>query len=222
MSTSISAQDILDDIEFELAQGAISRDDLGRGILAVKQYQSRLRTELLQPDQEEPALREALGRQFQLNDMVLTLLQETVAAVRDFKVQMKRERQLTSRLPHRREASSDLAGTVSTLTEDQWRDTAPLREAGKTSLEPELEIRSSNLPFIGIVFQRLRHALHTLVLFYLRKLGDKQKEINHTYSEWLLYQDSLHRYHEEENVRLRRHVLELEKRLAHLESDNPE
>lgn len=222
MSTSISSQDILDDIEFELAQGAISRDDLGRGILAVKQYQSKLRTELLQPDQEEPALRAALGRQFQLNDMVLTLLQETAAAVRDFRLQLQRDRQLSSPPRDQRAASSEPSDVGVTLTEDQWRDTTPLRDAGKTSLEPELDLRPTSLPIIGFVLQRLRHAFHTLVLFYLRKLGDKQKKINNTYSEWLLYQDSLHRYHEEENVRLRRQVIELEKRLARLESNKPE
>lgn len=222
MSTSITAQDILADIEFELAQGAISRDDLGRGIMAIKEHQSKLRADLLRPEQSEPRLREALAKQFQMNDMLLTLLQETAAALNELKLQSERAGHLSrhagasSVAP---EAEASEAAVISTLGEDQWRDTTPLREAAATVLEPETDLRAAGVPLVGTLLQRLRHAAHSLVIFYLGKLGRQQQKVNSTYSDWLLYQQALHRHHAEENVRLRLRLQKVEGRLQRLEGE---
>jgi hypothetical protein len=220
VTASLTAQDILDDIEFELAQGAISRDDLGRGIVSVKEYQSKLRVDLLQPGQDEPALREALARQFQLNDMLLTLLQETAASVRELQVQARRSHRLSPPSGFTGAPATEAPGEVApSLTADQWRETDSVQDAATASLEPELDLRPVTLPLIGALLQRLRHAAHSLVLFYVRKLAQEQEAVNRIYGDWFLYQDALHHHHAEEETRLRQRLAEVEEQLAQLENE---
>ena len=45
MAQSVNVQDILQDIDFEIAQGVILQDGLGQGVEAVKQYQNNIRVE---------------------------------------------------------------------------------------------------------------------------------------------------------------------------------
>ena len=220
MSTSITSQDILADIEFELAQGAISRDELGRSILAIREYQNKLRGELLQPEQRDSDLHEALARQFQINDMLLTLLQETNASIQELKLQVRRTRELAPRPPAPR--SFQATDEDDLHNDNQWREADSIRQAVATSLEPELELRTTPVPLAGAFLQRLRHAAHMLVLFYVRRLGNKQEKVNRTLGDWILYQDSLHRYHAEENARLRRYLAAVEQRLEKLETTKQE
>lgn len=216
MTSSLTAEHVLEDIEFELAQGAISRDDLGRSIHAVRQYQSKLRVELLAPGRKEPDWREALGRQLQLNDMLLTLLQETAASVREFQLQLRRTNYLAPRVSSSAAARPPATATP-TLTSDQWRDTSELREAAAVKLEPALDVRPVSVPLLGPLLQRFRYALHNLVVFYLRRLGREQRAVNHTFADWHGYQEALHRHLAEEHDRLAARVVELEQRLAAIE-----
>ncbi|MDX1664109.1 MAG: hypothetical protein R3272_09960 [Candidatus Promineifilaceae bacterium] len=217
MPTTLTSEDILADIEFELAQGSISRDDLGRGIVAIKKHQSKLRSELLGTGREDIELRQALAKQFQMNDMLLTLLQETSASIQNLKLQVRRTNELAPRPPaptSLKEVDED-----SSLTDHQWRDRETLRDAVATSLQPEMDIRPTDLPLAGSLLRRLRYAAHMLVLFYVRRLGEKQQEVNRTFGDWFLYQDALHRSYAEENARLRRRIAALEERFANSEGD---
>ena len=200
-----TAQDVLDDIEFELLQGTIAHDDLGRGIAAIKQHQSKLRAELLAPEQAAPDLREALGRQFQLNDMLLTLLHETAVALQanNQKIeQLSRRRPITQ--PPRPLVPTDQPSVTSDDT--IWRQPDPLQAAATTKLTPQFDIRPTTVPIVGSWLQRLRHAAHSLVLFYLDKLGTRQQQINQTYADWLLYHQTLHQYQVEEIAHLRQQL----------------
>jgi hypothetical protein len=211
-----TAQDVFDDIEFELLQGSIVHDDLGRGIAAIKQHQSKLRTELLAPEQAEPDLREALGRQFQLNDMLLTLLQETAVALQ---ANNQKVEQLTRHRPQPAPPQPPAGKAPSAPDQTIWRDPAPLRQAAATNLTPQFDMQPASLPLIGGWLQRLRHAAHSLVLFYLGRLSDSQQEVNQTYTDWLLYQHALHQYQAEEIAQLRQQTAALEQRLIELERD---
>jgi hypothetical protein len=216
-----TAQDVLDDIEFELLQGTITHDDLGRGIAAIKQHQNKLRAELLAPERADPDLREALGRQFQLNDMLLTLLQETAVA-------LQANNQKIEQLSRRRPAAPPPQPPAPTdktaaLPDDTiWREPAPLQQAATTKLTPQFDMQLATVPVIGSWLQRLRHAAHSLVLFYLSKLGDRQQQINQTYTDWLLYHHALHQYQAEETTHLRQQINALEKRLVESEPNATE
>jgi hypothetical protein len=62
--------DVLASIEFELAQGCISRDDLGASIQAVRQYQNKLRGEALELVKRPEDMQEVVTRLFQINEML--------------------------------------------------------------------------------------------------------------------------------------------------------
>ncbi len=214
MTQSLSAADILRDIEFELVQGALTRDDLGQGIQAVRLYQNRLRHKVFQSGREMPPLRELIARQFQLNDMLITLLQETAAAMQETQLRQKRLAQWQPASAH------PLTAAIPFPNEDNWRDEAELQAALNEPLTIKMEIRPGRLPLIGTWIQRLKHEVHSLVLFYLRKLGDKQAAINQIYGQWALYFHTLHQQQQREIHQLQAQLAELQAQLNQQKSNS--
>lgn len=215
MKSVLTAQDVLSDIEFELVQGAISKDELGRGVVQVKEYHNKLRSELFQPGQEHPDWQEVAARQFQLNDMLLTLLQEMAAAHQERIVQARRQNQ--QRPP---QAAVTTSTVVAPGDDTIWRDTSDIENAMSETLEIKLDARPTNIPLLGAWLHRLKYEIHSLVIFYLQKLAQRQTAVNRTYGDWLLYFDALHQH---QDGQLQAQLTELENRLAKLEgktSDN--
>jgi len=204
MKALLNANDVLSDIEFELIQGAISRDELGQSIQAVKQYQNKVRSEAISSLRSSGEVREIINRQFQINDMLITLLQETSAALRTTQLELRRVARISKlALPTERVASrstterdGDLAETTDLLVFDTlcrdpyWQPLIEAREVQRAmqpeALRMELQVRSTNAPIIGAVVKRLRIALHHLVLFYVNRLVEKQVAVNQTYGDWIL------------------------------------
>jgi len=52
-------------------------------------------------------------------------------------------------------------------------------------LNLELDIRSSSIPVVGGIINRLRLALHHLVLFYVGRLIERQAPINRIHGDWI-------------------------------------
>ena len=98
MSNFLTIDDVLSDIEVELIQGAVSRDDLGRGLQRVRQHHNQLRATLFGGDSAQLDLRDVASRQFQVNDMLLTLLQESIAKVQALQVEVRKAARLTLRV----------------------------------------------------------------------------------------------------------------------------
>jgi hypothetical protein len=211
MQNKLTAQDIINDIEFELAQGAISKDDLGQGIKRIKQYQNQLRNEVFQPGQEMPQLRELVGRQFQINDMLIILVQETAAALQDMQQTNKR---LANWQPlYSTDRTIPESTAVSALYEPIWHDEDEIHSAMADRLNVKLEMQPSNVPLLRSWLQRFKHEAHSLVLFYLRKLADRQTIINHTYGSWLLRFHTLHQQQQQEIHQLQAQLTSLQARL---------
>ncbi|MCB8944623.1 MAG: hypothetical protein H6658_12810 [Ardenticatenaceae bacterium] len=210
MKNILTAQDVLNDIEFELVQGAISKDELGRGVAQVKEYQNKLRSELFQPGQKTPDWQEVAAHQFQLNDMLLTLLQEMAAAHQERTVQARRQAERPSPPPA-------LPTTHSVPADDHlWRDTADIEAALSDNLEIRLDPRPTNIPIVGALFHRLKHEIHNLVIYYLQKLAERQTAVNRTYGRWLLHFDALHRYQDQQ---IQTQLAELERRVTAVENN---
>ncbi len=216
MKSMLSAQDVLSEIEFELIQGAIARNELGQGIAQVKEFQNRLRHELFQPGHDKPNWQEVAARQFQLNDMLLTLLQEIAAVNLEYTAQVRRQArwQAQRQLPPAPDGNN--TGLLATADDDFWRDTADIQEAMTEKLDVKLEARPTNIPLLGAWVHRFKYEMHNLVIFYVRKLARRQTAVNQTYGEWLLYLDALNQ-HQDYQVRAR--LSELDRRLAKLESE---
>lgn len=211
MTYTITNQHILNDIEFELAQGAISKDDLGRAIQQVKQHQNKLRDEVFQPGQELPQLREIIGRQFQLNDMLITMLQEMAAATKEMQLQTKRLQQWRqTAVPP---TIPDIKSPVAPPDDSIWRDTGEIESAMAETLAIDLEAQPTNIPLVGSFIQRIKLGIHALVLFYLQKFGEKQTAVNRVYGRWALYLDALHHHHQNEIHQLSTQLAALQDRL---------
>src|SRR3954465_2835809 len=71
----ITAEEIWREIEFEFSHRSISRSELNESLQVVKHYQQKLRLALGQATGRAD-FRRLLNRQLQLNDMLLTLLQQ--------------------------------------------------------------------------------------------------------------------------------------------------
>lgn len=187
---SLSVHDVLNDIEIELLQGAVTRDELGQSVQNVRRFQNQVRGEALD-GKMKPDYRAIANRQFQINDMLLTLAQEMATRQAAIELELnkavRRGLQLegTPVLPtvgsdeSPRPASEDLVRRLNTI-QTAMRDDA---------LTLQLEVTPNETPLIGRFLGSARAALHSLVVFYSNRLAAKQGEINQTYGDnlqWLL------------------------------------
>jgi hypothetical protein len=193
---SLTAEDVLNDIEFEIVQGTISQSELGESIVAVKKYQNRLRNEVLESS-PEIGDREILGRMFQLNDMLITVLQEVDSELRSLRLGTRRVAKLV-RSTSATTGSQDLEAVDSEENEDIpqiddlldgldldfYKQTEDVMRA--TALQAEIDVQPSGVPIIGSIINRLKTALHELVVFYTGRLADRQSEINRASGDLIL------------------------------------
>lgn len=196
-----TVEDILDDIEFELIQGTILSDELSQSVQALRQYQNKLRSELFATPRKLD--REAVARLFQVNDMLLTVLQEMATAL-----------EASRRVQHRpaTQCSSVSFDTVALnalmLARDPHQIERVMRE---DAIHVDLQVRLRRLPFIGRLIERAQIFFHRPALFYTHLLADRQASVNRTLGDWVL---SLH----EHQVRQATEMEQLRARLATLEA----
>mgnify|MGYP007051595010 CR=1 FL=1 len=181
-----SAERIVKDIEFEILLGAIPRENFGDAILAIKAHQGKLREEVLETLQDS-RVREAFSEVFQIQDMLIVLLQEMSRTIAS----------LQASLPKIVNQGSPEALRPEEVTLTGWPGTG---DSLPPSVEPieinkflrpdllrlDLEVRPSRLPVIGKLVQSIKIALHHLVLFYVNRLGSQQAHINKMYGEQIL------------------------------------
>ncbi|HEY4721330.1 MAG TPA: hypothetical protein VJ793_28010 [Anaerolineae bacterium] len=199
----VTAQDVIRDIEFEIAQGLVVRQDLRQAIHAVKKFHSKTRREVFGPDGKAADLREIASRQFQINDMLITLLEEVTTAACSAQLEAQR----TSRVLQRALASSLLIDPPSgpdtpsgENSSDGMMDTAvdDIVEAMQPeALHVKLDVRPTAVPLIGGFIRRARIALHSVALFYVHRLAQQQASINRVYGDHLLHLTRLCQHQQE-------------------------
>jgi len=219
MKRSISAEDVLSEIEFELVQGTISRDELGQSVQAVRKYQNKLRGEILEGMSSKGNNREAMSRLLQINDMLLTLLQEMTTRIQSLQLELRKTHRVQQRLSAAGTAISEpgtgagsgqwdplvgdrpeqlFTGQLTLHGPDEGLDYVSPTEVEDAmysdALRVSLDVRPTNVPFIGGLVRRWRVALHNLTVFYVNRLATQQSPINQTYGDWILrlirlYQD---------------------------------
>ncbi len=198
MRRRLGADDVLNDIEFELIQGAISQDELGQSIQIVKRYQNKLRHEMMSNSRHLDSS-QVIARLFRLNNMIITLLQEAAAAINSLRLESRHLAQLSKDVSKPRDpvdatdpselGQLELSGTtgssaVSYLDEDLRGRLEAVMQA--ESLEVNMDVRERSIPVIGWFIKRLRIALHDLVLFYVKRLADRQLKANWVYGDSVL------------------------------------
>jgi hypothetical protein len=197
MPRMLTTLDVLSDVEFELAQSVISHDELGRSLQAVRQFQTKTRTEIFNAKQAAVDQREILNRQLQVQEMQTTVLQAMATAIQTLQLDVHRVGQLPPRetgetLPaaaYVPPAALTAASPSGWPADDQqllW-PTDLIEDAMKPdALKVTLEVRSSSTPVVGGILRRVRAAFHNLTLFYLQRISQKQTSVNQIYGERLL------------------------------------
>ena len=208
MKPAVTTDDILRSIEFELAQGAISRTELGDGLNAVRQFQNKARTATFESDKTFADVRALITQQYQINDMHLTLLQELAAAVQAVQLDVRRVGQLPPREVHVTTSAPDTsttgsaAGNAAPSAPPQfdgfagdftpaWPSDAIDQAMRPDTLKLKIDVRPSTIPILGGILRRVRAAFHNLTLFYLQQIGQKQTGVNQVYGERLLQLSAL-------------------------------
>ena len=192
---ALTVEDALNDIEIELLQGAVTRDDLGQSVQNVRRFQNQVRGETLDAH-TRPDYRAIANRQFQINDMLLTLAQEM--ATRQAALELDLHKALRSGL--RREAAPPAGQTPVAGADQAGADQAAMPERSRNeelvrrldalqsamrddALALQIEVTPTTTPLIGRMLGGVRTALHSLVVFYSSRLAARQAEINHTFGD---------------------------------------
>ena len=208
MKHVMTTDDILQSIEFELAQSAIGQTDLGEGVNGVRQFQNKARTEIFESGKLLKDTRALINRQYQINDMHLTLLQEMAAAIRAMELNVRRLAQVAPRSDVSRETAAPMEssshgtafeppalvrhvlppGDEPSYDEEVagWSDDQIDLAMKSTALAIKMDVRPSTTPLIGGLIRRARTAFHDLTLFYVRQLAQKQTGINQIYGDRLI------------------------------------
>lgn len=216
---AVTAEEVLQSIEFELLQGSISHDDLGAGIQTAREYQNRVRAELLELARGTTNSRELVIRLFQINEMLLTLVQELNRALHALQLEVRR----MARIVQVRAKCGDTAASDSEYSSPPGELASPQAPAPSSdvqramrsdALRVEFDVRSVAVPIVGGWVRRLKFALHNLVLFYLRQLAQKQTTVNRTYGEWIMYLVEMSERQQIQLDLLRAQVASLEARLG--------
>jgi hypothetical protein len=181
---SLTAQDVLNDIEIELLQGAVTRDDLGQSVQNVRRFQNQVRGEALDKE-PRPDYRTIANRQFQINDMLLTLAQEMATRQAALELELGKAVRAGLRLDNLPLAAPD-PNTPRPPSEELVRRLDAVQTAMRDdALALQLEVSPAETPLVGRLLGGVRTALHSLVVFYTNRLAGKQAEVNHTYGDTL-------------------------------------
>lgn len=211
MKSTLTANDVLADIEFELMQGTISRDEFGRSLQEVRQHQNKIRQEVFGNGQQEIDLRVALSKQFQINDMLLTLLQEMSGGFEDMQRQIDWTGQ--ARRGGDQSTAARLAQAQINPTKAELRSTKELNETAQPEfLYQKMDIQPSGrpIPVLNGLIRRIRTGLHSLVVFYVNKLGKQQTTVNQIHADWIQYLNALVRHQQEEIEQLSQQLVNLQ------------
>ena len=198
MKAGLTRQDLLDEIDFELTQGAIVHGDLGQSIESVRRYQNQLRTDIFGVDHPKIDQREAMGRLFQVNDMLLTLLQEMAKRIETDKVDLGGTTLGSSPAPTPLGSADSIDTAMAADAES-----AIVEAMRMETLVVNRGVIPSHLPVIGNMINKLKSALHNVTLYYLDQLAAKQYGINKVYGASLIHLQRMHDKDQLELARLR-------------------
>lgn len=229
MKRPITVADILNSVEFELLQHSLMQDDVSEGIQRLKTYQARTRVELFGQG-KSPTFEEVVSAQFNANEMMATLIQVMNQRLEAVRQEVRQAAYLKQHAPSPSDSlpeggsfsdcrfdlsdvrldALDIFAQHASDADEQIDALRALAESIRdASLPFEMEVHQSDVPLIGGLLNRIRRALHELVLFYTNKVVRRQTEINQLYSTVLQELVALNRAQAQEIALLRQHLQRL-------------
>lgn len=181
-----SPEDIVRDIEFEILLGTIPQENLESAVLSIKSHHNRLWSELSETVRDA-RLREAFNKVFQLQEMLLVLLQEISTIIGALQIKLP---EIVNRV-ERSSALGSEEGPPAELLCDVPLPQSSIEDNLAQLMEPEhlrldLEVLPPRLPLVGNLIRSIKIAFHHLVLFYVNRLGARQVQVNRAYGEQIL------------------------------------
>ncbi len=203
MKRPITVTDILNSVEFELLQHTLLQNEVTDGIHRLRAYQADARNRWLQQGRN-PSIDSLLDLQLNTNEMLLTLIQMLDQRLEALRQELRRAESLTLHIPPTSAPAEENLAAAPTSTPPALHVPAEddLSNASTNAHEPapsvmlaelwnselpriQMDVRESNTPLLGGVFNRIRMSLHELVLFYVNKVVEQQAEVNRTYGNAL-------------------------------------
>ena len=213
MKQKTTSQDILNDIEFEIAQGMVSREAFGPALEEVRQFQNRLRSQTFKSIKLVDPYREIISRQFQTTDMLLAVLQEMAVRIQALQAAIENLRQhpslletqadqTNSEIPSEAKPSLPLTNNSSTAAAAAIKGTASPKHETRSqdeilnAMRPEtitipLQTRAIHWPLIGGLLTRLRIFYQRPAMHYTALLSERQAPVNRTLGDRILYLEGL-------------------------------
>jgi hypothetical protein len=200
MPLPITAQDILEDIEFEIAQGIIS-EELSEGLEAIKIQQNKVRSQIFKNLKATDPYREIISRQFQTTDMLIAILQEMALNLQSMKLEIKRLRysssseqpdetgsapQVERKYTYKARRTSDyLASSLELPPTNEITDAMKLE-----AIHVDLQARPIQWPVIGWLLTKLKIFYQRPAFFYTQLLVNRQAEVNRILGDRILQIES--------------------------------
>jgi hypothetical protein len=234
MTTGFTIADLVRDIEIELLQGDVLDRELSASVAEIRRFQQQMRTQLLDGSGRID-LRTVAGRQFEMNDLLLTLLHETALRLETLQREQHAViRRLADAVPpsaalNPPAANAQVRAEVlpapgdAALPVDAWtRRLAEVAAAMRgDALQLDVALQGSGTPVVGSAVDGLKRALHGLVIFYTNRLAERQSAINRLYGQWIIHLHEQARAQDDELGHLRAAVRALQARLDRLEQQAP-
>ncbi|MBI5583985.1 MAG: hypothetical protein HY892_09190 [Deltaproteobacteria bacterium] len=218
MPDMLTTKDIIEEIEFELAQGIIGRYGPGRSIGEMREFASRTRTTLLDSPKISGSLRDVIRKQFQLTEMLLKLLEESAASIES--LQRNFEKHYRSSGP-----GPAIPSGPENRCQPEINPQIPLRKKyfflnpeeilGGTpshSLKPEMPVSRTRSVWMTRLVYFFKNLYHRPAYFYTAQLAKKQETVNQLVGDWLIKLNA-------NNQNIFEHLENLSGRLARLEKE---
>ncbi len=199
MKLGVSAETVLEDIEFELMQSVVCYGELGQATQSVRAHQTevwaKVASQLAAGDEGE-----AIKQLYRLNEMLLTLLEQVVAETRAFHLELRklerlavsRENSVAPGAPHLHRAAEDgiaqLDGVEDSLSAELAsivKISEMLENADQVPIALDIEARPCRIPVVGAFLSQLRTGLHSVAVFYVRRFAAKQSHVNEEHRDVL-------------------------------------
>ena len=192
MPDMLTPQDIIEEIEFELAQGVIGKHGPGRSIGEVREFTHRMRDTVLGAYKKDGDLRDILRKQFQLTEMLLKLQEESTGSFQALQLNFEK---------HCRSAETGRAFPSGTeiRSHPKKNDEISLKKKyfflhQKEILEintghylkPEMPVTRGKSVWMTRLIYFFKMLYHRPAYFYAAQLGKKQETVNQIFGDWLI------------------------------------